>query len=108
MPPSRFPGPPAASGAALTVLTGTAACATGAAVAPDHATGTDNFPPIEPAVPTDPATCAPPPSAPPSAGSALGIAAAGAAAPPSAPALLAIWVPKLPIPTLKYGRPSVL
>ncbi len=39
----------------------------------------------------------------------LGTAAAAAgAALVSQPADLAIWVPKLPIPTLKYGRPSVL
>jgi len=73
-------------------------------VAPDQAAGTDNLP-TEPALPTepdtDPAVCAPPPSAPPRAGIDLGMAAAAGAAPPSAPALLAIWTPKLPIPTLK-------
>ncbi len=64
IPPSRFPGPPAASGAALMVLTGTAAWpSAGAAPAPVHATGTDNLPPMEAAPPKAAAGwTAPPPS----------------------------------------------
>jgi hypothetical protein len=34
-----------------------------------------------------------------------GSALTAGAAPPSHPKLLAIWTPKLPIPTEKYGRP---
>src|ERR1700758_818877 len=108
MPPSRFPGPPA-SGAALTLLTGMAvAWGATAWTFPAHVAGTDSLP-IEVALPRCAAAPAPPPSRPPSPGSPLGTAAAaGAAAPPIQPRVLEIWVPKLPIPTLKYGRPSVL
>ena len=63
MPPSRFPGAAPASGAALTVLTGTAAWLTGA-VAPFHATGTDNLP-TEPApqmIALEPAAAEPKPA----------------------------------------------
>ena len=80
-------------------------------MAPAQVAGTDSLP-IEPALPrSSAAACAmpPPPSIPPRAGKALGTAAAAAgAAPVSAPVVLAICTPKLPIPTLKYGRPSVL
>ncbi|EUA40649.1 hypothetical protein I549_3401 [Mycobacterium avium subsp. avium 2285 (R)] len=59
---------PAASGAALMLLTGMACPNAGVAGAPDQATGTDNLPPIEPAPPnaaTGCAAAAPPPSMPP-------------------------------------------
>ncbi|KBR56054.1 hypothetical protein X425_04597, partial [Mycobacterium avium XTB13-223] len=58
MPPSRLPGPPAASGAALMLLTGMACPNAGVAGAPDQATGTDNLPPIEPAPPNAATGCA--------------------------------------------------
>src|ERR1700757_1371261 len=107
MPPSRFPVPPA-SGAALTLLTGMADAWGAAWTAPAHVAGTDNLP-SEVALPRCAAGPAPPPSRPPSPGKPLGTApAAGAAAPPIQPRVLEIWVPKLPIPMLKYGRPSVL
>lgn len=100
-----------ASGAALTVLTGMACPSTGAGVlAADQLTGTDNLPPTAAALPNAAAGCAavaPPPSKPPSPprpGSAL----TAGAAPLRRPVVLAIWTPKLPIPTEKYGRPSVL
>lgn len=51
MPPSRFPGPPAASGAALILLTGIACPSAGATGAPDQAIGTDNLPPTDAALP---------------------------------------------------------
>src|ERR1700752_2982471 len=89
MPPSRFPGPPAASGAALMLLTGTACAAAAAGAAPDQETGTDNLP-IEPALPSAPVACAaapPPPSRPPRPGKPFGTtAAAFDAAPPIHPA----------------------
>src|ERR1700744_3695363 len=107
------PRPPAPSGAALTGRTGIARPNSGtAAGGPDHETGTDSLPPMEPAPPliadTGWAAAAPPPSMPPSPPKPGRALAAAGAAPPSQPADLAICTPKLPIPTLKYGRPSVL
>lgn len=94
------------------VLTGIACPSAGAtAGAPDQATGTDNLPPIEAALPnaaTGCAAAAPPPSIPPkppNAGKAL--AAAGAALPIN-PNDLEICTKLFPIPMLKYGKPSVL
>src|SRR5438270_9161046 len=109
MPPSRFPGPPAASGAALTVLTSCGATWPVGPTFPVHETGTDSLP-IEPALPIAAAGwAAPPPSSPPRLGRPLGTAGAAAAAGAvSAPVVLAIWTKLLPIPMLKYGRPSVL
>ncbi|EUA35898.1 hypothetical protein I549_3407 [Mycobacterium avium subsp. avium 2285 (R)] len=102
---------PAASGAALMLLTGMACPNAGVAGAPDQATGTDNLPPIEPAPPnaaTGCAAAAPPPSMPPNPPRPGNALAAAGAAPPMAPTDLAIWVNVLAIPVLKYGNPSVL
>ncbi|MFZ0907141.1 MAG: hypothetical protein WAN71_25360 [Mycobacterium sp.] len=86
-------------------------------MAPAQDDGTDNLP-SEAALPSPAEIGAPPPSIPPppppsippkpptpAAGAA---SAAAGPAPPSMPVLFAIWTPKLAIPTLKYGRPSVL
>src|SRR5689334_7919391 len=107
MPPSRLPGPPTASGAALTLLTGIARPSTGAAdCAPDQDTGTDNLPPpTDPAPPSAATGCAaapapaPPPSMPPSPPSPGRALAAAGAAPPMAPVVLAICTKLLAIPT---------
>jgi len=48
MPPSRLPGPPAPSGAALMALTGMAVCPMGGTAGPPvQATGTDNLPAMD-------------------------------------------------------------
>src|ERR1700761_2065226 len=111
MPPSRLPGPPAASGAALMGGTGVGLGGrTKPGTAPLQAAGTASLP-MEAALPSPAATegAAPPPSMPPRPDRPLGAAAAApATAPPMAPVDLAIWTPLLPIPTEKYGRPSVL
>src|ERR1700741_5444449 len=97
----------------MTSLTGTAemGLATAGATAPGHDAGTDS-PATWAPLPRPAATPPPPPSAAPSpprpwAAPRAALAAAGAA-PPIHPNDLAICTPKLPIPTLKYGRPSVL
>ena len=93
------------------VLTGIACPRACVAGAPDQATGTDNLPPTEAALPkaaTGCAAAAPPPSIPPRPPSAGNALAAAGAAPPMTPSDLAICTKLFPIPILKYGKPSVL
>src|ERR1700744_3687202 len=104
MPPTRFPAPtpsPEVMGS-LTGITEDTGLTAEANSAPGHDWGTDR-PDRGAALPRPAAPWLPAPAgACPSPEIALGAAAGAGAAPPSQPADFAIWVPKLPIPTLKY------